>query len=350
MILQFFPRVGRPFVVACILAGVAAGCAQGTLGRVSETDDLPKDLSKDLQDKFHVTEIVGAATPGPVPSATPEVYQEPKVVKKKHKTSKKTPLAHVSPAPSVAVTVPFAFPNRRPPIDPLWVGEKATYDITYFGMSAGDFTLELLPYKAIDGRKVYHVRGNAVSSKVFSLLYRLNDMVETFIDFDGLFSHRFHIVLDETKQARDSLELYDAQKKQTFYWNRWNHKARGYSETKEFSPIEPFSQDSLSALYYLRTLPLVDGGVYSVPVVSEGKSWEAVVTVVRREEMRTPMGRVQCIVLKPETKYQGMLKKQGDSYLWLTDDDRRVAVRLEAKVRIGTVVSNLRKYEPGTPP
>ncbi len=224
------------------------------------------------------------------------------------------------------------------------------YSISYFGVSAGDFTLEALPLKVIDGRKVYHVRGGAVSSSVFSLFYRLNDVVESFIDYDGLFSHRFHLVLDETKQTRDSLELYDSMKKQTFYWNRWNHKTNGYKETKEFGSMESFSQDSLSALYYLRHQKLEPGVVVSFPVVSEGKSFESVCTVVRRETIRTSMGEVRALVIRPEMKYQGLLKKSGDSYLWLTDDDRKIPIRLEAKVRIGTVMAVLSKMEPGVTP
>ena len=48
----------------------------------------------------------------------------------------------------------------------------------------------------------------------------------------------------------------------------------------------------------------------------------------------TPVGRVNTIVVKPETRYQGVLQKKGDSFLWLTDDDRRYIIRLEAKVKI----------------
>ena len=72
--------------------------------------------------------------------------------------------------------------------------------------------------------------------------------------------------------------------------------------------------------------------------------------MLRRELADTPLGRVQTVVLKPVTKYQGVLKSQGDSFLWLTDDDRRYPVRLEAKVKVGTVVAELKKVEPGTHP
>ena len=72
--------------------------------------------------------------------------------------------------------------------------------------------------------------------------------------------------------------------------------------------------------------------------------------LVRRETMDTPMGKVQTVVLKPETKYQGVLQKRGDSFIWLTDDHRRILVRLEAKVKIGTVIAALKKAEAGLSP
>jgi hypothetical protein len=45
------------------------------------------------------------------------------------------------------------------------------------------------------------------------------------------------------------------------------------------------------------------------------------------------------------------MEKKGDSYMWLTDDDRHFMVRMEAKVKIGTVVGRLKRVESmGTPP
>jgi len=310
-----------------------AGCVSGTLRNIPLSNELPPELPKEFKDNFEVKEVSQNRTPSSLVSSQ---TQAPETRKKKSKKSKPKPIA---PA--------FVYPNRRPEKDPIWVGEKLTYSITYFGMTAGDFTLEVLPYKFIRDRKMYHIKGTAVTTAIFSLIYRINDMVETFIDYDGVFSHRFHILLDETKQARDSLELHDSEKSQTYYWNRWDRRGSGYQETKEFAPIPPFSQDSLSALYYVRTMPLSIGSVFSFPVISEGKSFEAVCNIVRRENMRTPLGRIDTIVIKPEMKYQGILKKSGDSYLWLTDDDRRVPVRLEAKVRIGTVIANLIKVDLG---
>ena len=47
---------------------------------------------------------------------------------------------------------------------------------------------------------------------------------------------------------------------------------------------------------------------------------------------------------------QGVLKNSGDSFLWVADDIRRIPLKLEAKVKVGTVVAKLWKVELGTPP
>jgi hypothetical protein len=323
-----------------LMLSILSGCAGGTVSKV----EIPTELPQEFAQKFAVQDLnaVPVAAPSPIPSPKP-VKISKKIRHRKKSKAEEAELSRAEKDANAAKESALRYPNRRPQKSPLRVGEKLLYEITYFGMAAGDFTAEISGLKQVGGHKVYKIEAHATSSSVFSLFYRLNDSIESYLDYNGLFSYRFHLVLNETKQSRDALELYDYDKLQTFYWNKWNHKDRGYSESKEYAPIQPLSQDSVSALYYVRSLPLPDGAVFSFPVVSEGKSWECVVTVVRREVVDTPLGKVATVVIKPETKFQGILQKRGDSYIWLTDDDRRIPVRLEAKVKIGTVVAVLKQ-------
>lgn len=299
---------------------------------IEKVDSGTKALPSELLTKFEVLE---ASQPAPVASVVPS----PKV-NGKAKVAKK-----------VKVAVPFTYPDRRPKVNPIWLGEKQTLEVTYLGLPGGYFATEVLPMKKIADRDVFHFKGTVKSSAVASLIYRVDDMVESFWDATGLFSHRFHMVLDETKQTRDVLELYDSDKKKAFYWNRRNQPDRPPTESKEYFDMAAFTQDSFTAIFYVRTLPLIDGEVYVFPVVSEGKGWDCVVNVVRREMMDTPMGRIRTIVIRPQTRYNGVLKQeQGDSFIWLTDDDRRFVVRLEAKVKIGYVAAQLKKVELGEKP
>ncbi|MGE0615356.1 MAG: DUF3108 domain-containing protein, partial [Bacteriovoracia bacterium] len=256
-------------VVGAFALGMAS-CASAPELKKIEKQDFPAELPKELVDKFTVAPSADAPTNptvspegSPTPIAT-KPKEDPKAKPKNSKTKKP------EPAPEV-----FTYPSRRPVgAFPFNVGEKLVYEVTYIGMPAGTFTLEVLPFKEINHRKVYHIKVTAVSSKLFSFIYRLNDTIESFLDFEGLFSHRFHLILDETVQTRDSLELYDSEKKQTFFWNRNNHRDKGYKEEKNYFPMDPFPQDSVSSVYFVRTLPLSDGTTTKFPVVSEGKLWD----------------------------------------------------------------------------
>ena len=318
-----------------------------SLKHVDPDEDLPSDLTAEVKKRFEVKKV------GDTPARPSEVKREPSPVGKskvRHRTQKGTKNSTEGNPENRAPSQPFQYPSRRPVQDPIWVGERLVYTMSYIGVPVGEFTLEVLPNKFVANREVYHITGHAVTSSVASLIYRLDDFVETYFDYQGLFSHRFHILLDETKQKRDSLELNDSEKKETFFWNRWHHRDKGYSETKQFAAVPSFAQDTMSALYYIRMLPLPTGSELTFPVISEGRAWEAICTVVRREMKDTVLGEVQTIVIRPDTKYEGILRKAGTSYLWLTDDDRRIPVRLEAKVRIGSIVAKLKKVELGTRP
>ena len=315
-------------------------CATGHVDKISTLVELPRDLPKEIQDKFKVE---AAADPTPVPQAA-EAKTEPASAAKKEKGKKKKKKSVEADSP---VKGAFVYPMRRIENDPIVIGEKLTYEGTYFGALAGTMTMEVEPYAVMNQRKVYHIVGHVKTSKFFEIFYKVDDMVETFMDYDGLFSHRFHLVLNETKQTRDALELYDSEKGEAYYWNRWNHYKKGFSEVKEFKQMERFPQDSISALYYMRSLPLAVGKKFKVPVVTEGNTWEAEIEVLRTEMADTPMGSRRCFVLRPETRFQGALKKTGESLFWVTDDDRRILVRIEAKVKIGSVVIQLKEASLG---
>ncbi len=306
------------------------------------SQELSTDIPQDMRDRFSVMED-GHRTPSAQVSEVDS--QLAKKEKKSSKKKSKVELASHLKVDSAPLSAALDVPHRNLGVGPYQVGEKLTYTISYLGIAAGQVELEVLPFKNVNGRKVFHFFGHATSAPVFSLVYRLNDTIESFVDFDGLFSHRFHLVLDEKKQQRDSVELYDSEKKKTFYWSRWEYPDHSKKEEKQTADMPAFPQDSLSALFYLRGVPLEDHTEVAFPLVTEGKSSEVVCVVVKRESVRTPLGKTMAVVVRPDVKSHGILKKTGDSFIWFTDDARRLPVRMEARVRVGTVAADLVKVE-----
>ncbi len=233
---------------------------------------------------------------------------------------------------------------------PLWVGEKLTYNFSCFGISGGEITLEVKPFQRLGGRKVYHLWGQVFSSALFSLFYRFKDQVESFVDWQGVYSHRFQINLNESKQLRESIELHDSRLQLTHYWNHVQPKNQPVKDTREQAAIPECPQDNFSALHYLRFLPLRVGQEIRFPVVSEGKFWEVIATVLRQEKVQTPWGEQEAFVIHPDFLRDGVLKKNEGGLLWLSNDERRFPLRLEAKIKVGVVVVELKALEPGQKP
>lgn len=254
--------------------------------------------------------------------------------------------------PDSILTLNTAVPNRRPKIDPIWIGEKIWMDATWLSMAkAGELVLEVLPYKEINGRKVYDFKGAAKTSDLISLVYKAEDWIESFVDYEGLFPYRFIMHGDETKHIRNTLELFDHGAKKQYVHIHDNRIQQGeIHEEKGYKDLTPFSQDTISSIYYARTLDYPDGAVVRFPTTTGGSQFETQLTVVAREELSTPMGKMRAIKTKVETRLRGVLQQQGDAYIWLSDDDRKFLLRFEAKVKIGWIAGITKQIEKGQVP
>lgn len=317
--------------IALIFIG---SCASTSLMEANKEGSIKEEVPQEFQQKFSVNEEEAK----PVAEVVPEKTEKPAKPEPKKAVTKKEEKKKAA----------FSYPVRRNDKTPVKVGEISNYEITFFGMVAGLFKMEVAGIKEINARKVYHLKANARTSKVFSFFYTLDDNIESFWDYEGLFSHRFQLNFQETDQVRESIELYDSEKKVTYFRDKVVHKKKGKKDENFVKPIEPFPQDMISFFYYLRSVNYPEKGSVSFPIVSEGKTWEALVTVVRREMSDTPFGKVKTLVLKPETKFGGRFEKRGDSFIWMTDDDRRVITRVEAKIKIGKIKAVLKDFKAGT--
>jgi len=65
------------------------------------------------------------------------------------------------------------------------------------------------------------------------------------------------------------------------------------------------------------------------------------VQVLRREKVKTKLGEFDTVVIKPLMKSEGIFNRKGDVYIWLTDDKKRIPVKLESKVAIGSITATL---------
>lgn len=314
-------RIRNVFGVAVGAALVLAlqwGCSTSSNLRKFEDGDLSKEISEETARKFEVREVVGM--PSPSPSATPAA-----IVKKKK--SKKGP----------AVPEPLVYPDRKPAQWPFLVGEKLEYGIRYMGVTAANLFLEVMPQKVVNNRPVFHFHAHAKTVALFELAYRVDDKINSYWDAEGGFSHRFTMDLDETKQSRKLIELYDYEKKKSYFWNRVDHAEKGLSEQKEQYDIPLWAQDPISALYFLRIadLPKTPGKEFRYPVIVDGKPWESVLKFLNQEKKYIDGKTFMANVYSLENYHNGEAKNR-DNKVWISDDNKRYVLRVEAKVKVGS--------------
>jgi hypothetical protein len=242
------------------------------------------------------------------------------------------------------------FDGRRPAVDPFQVGEKLTLEVSYFGVSGGEMVLEVRPFVRVNGRKSYHLVGTAKSNSVFSMFYAVDDWFETFIDYQTLVPSSYALHVKESKQLRETRCLFDWTKMQATFWDKRIDVEQKVEERKFEWAIPMYSQNIFTAAHYLRNFQLKPGKTLAFVVAHEKENLTITGEVLRREKLQTPIGELNTVVLKPKIELNGVFKPVGDVFVWLTDDDRKYIVRIESKIKIGTVVASLVNIQPGRAP
>ncbi|HEX5750568.1 MAG TPA: DUF3108 domain-containing protein [Archangium sp.] len=136
------------------------------------------------------------------------------------------------------------------------------------------------------------------------------------------------------KSVRERVEIFPDE-------GRW---VRPTTQGRSSSP-EPL--DELSFLYALRTMELTPGRVHRMDRHFDARRNPVVVRVLRREPLRVPAGEFSTVVVEMEVRDPERFGGRGLLRLYLTDDERRLPVRIESQVPVaGQLVLELEPRPP----
>ncbi len=107
--------------------------------------------------------------------------------------------------------------------------------------------------------------------------------------------------------------------------------------------------DELSFIYFLRTLPLGDDSIHVFTRFYDERRNPTTVQVVARETVHTGIGMVPAVVVEMRVKDPAHYKGEGVLRISLSDDARRIPVRIESTAPdFGKTVVLLETYTPPT--
>jgi hypothetical protein len=102
--------------------------------------------------------------------------------------------------------------------------------------------------------------------------------------------------------------------------------------------------DSLSALFYAASQPMVVGQSIRFPLADSMRTVTVAMKVEAKEEIKTPAGTFQTIRVEP-TADEGIVKNRGNIWVWYTDDARHMPVQIRARLFWGTITFHLQSFE-----
>lgn len=221
-------------------------------------------------------------------------------------------------------------------------GETLDYDLVWLRISGGGARMTIAP--ADDTR--YRLTSIGKSSKSFARIYTVRDEIETFVSRENFSTLHYRKMLKEGRNSKDETTVVDPS----------THIATRRGD--EYTAVPPVIFDPLSLIYYMRGFPLKEGLVLRFTILADGKLRDVEAHVVRTEELDTPAGKFNCLVVEPHMQAAGIFREDAKSQMtiWYSDDWRHLPVRIRSEAKIGAITATLRSVasgywsaEPGDP-
>jgi hypothetical protein len=225
---------------------------------------------------------------------------------------------------------------RKVKNDAFTYGELLEYEVNYSFITAGKGYFYILPKKLYKyGRECYDIRFQVRSLESLEWIYKVRDTYSSVLDAEGLFPWEFEQHIREGNYKRDFVAYFD----------QVNNQA--YTKKKIYNTPE-YVHDIVSAFFYTRTKDLHKmrkGDVFYLNNFFDDTTYTLGVKMRGRQTVEVKAGKFDCLVIEPLVVEGGLFKSEGSILIWLTNDKRKIPVKVATKILIGYVNAELVKYD-----
>ncbi len=165
-----------------------------------------------------------------------------------------------------------------------------------------------------------------------------------------------HLDLDTLLPRSSSLEAVEAgyRHADTTLFDRVAGKAtvrqKGKYDNTYVVEVPAGTLDFVGLVFRLRTLPLEPGMRHEFHVLAGRNVRPVTAEVLAREAVKTKAGTFTALKVRVPTGFTGKFSEKHPTYVWFSDDARRVVVQITTEFSIGQATAGLTAYHPGAPP
>ena len=212
------------------------------------------------------------------------------------------------------------------------IPERLSYDLSWTGLPVGKAEQEIR-----DQGDSVQIVSSARSNDWLATFFPVDDRTVSNLDKVGPFPGRvrsFKMLFKEGRRVRDrEIRFFPQQMSALFLDHKNGEQVR--------VALEPETFDIYSSFYYVRHQPLEPGRSLYINVLDGTKLHRIEIRVLRRERIKVPAGEFSTLVIEPMVKPEGVFEGKRGLYIWLTDDERRIPVKAQTKVALGSVTAVL---------
>jgi hypothetical protein len=220
-------------------------------------------------------------------------------------------------------------------------GEWLKFRIHYGFLNASYATLQVYS-EILEGTPVYHVVGNGKTTGFASIFFKVDDTYESYFDKKDGRPYKFIRKINEGGYTKDIEVDFDYHKEVAILNDKKKDKKFNFT-------IQEDIQDLVSAFYFLRNN-------YRVEDLEVGKSidldllydddgvFKFKLKYLGTEVLKTKYGRVECLKFRPYVQSGRVFKEQESLSLWVSNDDNRIPIRIQADLRVGSIKADLDGY------
>jgi hypothetical protein len=214
-------------------------------------------------------------------------------------------------------------------------GEKFTYRASWGVIPAGEAVIEVLPFKVYNGIKTCHFMMETKTNAALDLIYKIRERQDSYPD--TLMSRTLYYTKKSTgEHPRDVVVTFD--------WERMEATYIGFGQAETPVSIRAGTFDPLALFFVIRLRALKEGGILEIPVTDGKRLIATRAKVARREKVVINGISYDTYLIIPEMeRLDGVFgkEKEPDMKIWYTADERKIPVKIQTRVAVGSFVFEL---------
>jgi Protein of unknown function (DUF3108) len=223
--------------------------------------------------------------------------------------------------------------HLRPKFYPFDKGEKALYQGSWLGVPVASAEIQTTPL-IMNGKKFYHAKVEASTSKYLELIWKMRDSVESVFDAQTMQPQRFVFRQRENRKKIDTTASVDPDTK------KWSVHRQDGKKANHFEFVSQSTLDPISAVYLARSVDFKVGDTLRLEVFGGKSRYLVALEIVGKEAITVRNNKFEAYKIVPRVwniTNSGYADRVRQATVWISADEKRTPVKIVSQAFIGSV-------------